>query len=146
MNIAQKSARYADLSDVSASAKFCVVVMERGNIRAFPSVRPMITDENREDGDGGKMTYLSKGTIHFLHRLGLCKCARFLSYATQFSCIYSKQILSNLRIRTIIVISWKPCTESQPSCLFVMGRIPNMYNNFFFSILYVLFGGFVQSC
>lgn len=66
MNITQKSARYADLSDVSASAKFCVVVMERGNIRAFPSVRPMITDENREDGDGGKMTYLSKGTIFFI--------------------------------------------------------------------------------
>lgn len=62
MNIAQKSARYADLSDVSASAKFCVVVMERGNIRAFPSDRPMITDEN----DGGKMTYLSKGTIFFI--------------------------------------------------------------------------------
>lgn len=66
MNIAQKSARYADLSDVSASAKFCVVVMERGNIRAFPSDRPMITDDNREDGDGGKMTYLSKGTIFFI--------------------------------------------------------------------------------
>lgn len=66
MNIAQKSARYADLSDVSASAKFCVVVMERRNIRAFPSVRPMITDEIREDGDGGKMTYLSKGTIFFI--------------------------------------------------------------------------------
>lgn len=64
MNIAQKSARYADLSDVIASAKFCVVVMERGNIRAFPSDR--ITDENREDGDGGKMTYLSKGTIFFI--------------------------------------------------------------------------------
>lgn len=35
MNIAQKSARYADLSDVSASAKFCVVVMERGIFGLF---------------------------------------------------------------------------------------------------------------
>lgn len=32
-----ESARYTDMSDVSASAKFCVVVMERGIIRAFPS-------------------------------------------------------------------------------------------------------------
>lgn len=61
-----ESARYTDMSDVSASAKFCVVVMERGIIRAFPSDWPMITDENSENRDGGKMTYISKGTIFFI--------------------------------------------------------------------------------